>query len=240
MSEPLMRVGVVTLFPQMFSVLSEWGVSARALSRGLISLRCWNPRDYARGRWRRVDDQPYGGGPGMVMMAEPLAGALRAGRAELSAQAKTVCMSAQGRCMDQAWLRENSGRDLLFLAGRYEGIDERLIETEVDEELSVGDFVLSGGELPVMLALDGLIRLLPGALGNPASGDADSFADALDGMLAGPQYTRPKVYAGRAVPEPLLSGDHQAIARWRRCRALERTAVRRPELCAPPRAARLS
>ena len=230
---PLMHVGVVSLFPQMLDALSACGVVGRALSQGLVRLRCWNPRDFTQDRWRRVDDAPYGGGPGMVMMAESLAAALAAARAELPGPAKTVCMSAQGRLLDQAWLAENSGRNLLFLAGRYAGIDERLIETEVDEEVSVGDFVLSGGELPAMLALDGLIRLLPGALGNPESCQADSFAEPLDGMLAGPEYTRPRVFADRAVPDVLLSGDHQAIAAWRRQQARSRTAARRPELLRP-------
>ncbi len=231
----MMHVGVVTLFPQMFDAVTEHGVTGRALRRGLLRLRCWNPRDYAPGRWRRVDDRPYGGGAGMVMMAEPLAAALAAARAEMPASVKTVFLSPQGRRLDQAWLQAHSGRHLLFLAGRYDGVDERLIEAEVDEELSVGDYVLSGGELPAMLALDGLIRLLPGALGDPASGDADSFAEGVGGLLSGPQYTRPRTYAGRAVPDALLSGDHQAIARWRRGQALQRTLARRPELCAPGR-----
>ncbi len=225
-----MRIEVVTLFPAMLDALRVGGVTARALERGLLHLGTWNPRDFATDRHRTVDDRPYGGGPGMVMRVEPLRSAIRAARRAAGAEARVLYLSPQGRRLDQAGLRELAARPALVLvAGRYEGIDERLVETEIDEEWSIGDYVLSGGELAAMVMVDGIARLLPGALGHEGSAAADSFSE---GLLDCPHYTRPEVVDGRAVPPVLLGGDHRAIARWRRKQALGRTWERRPDLLA--------
>lgn len=224
-----MRIDVVSIFPPMFAAVTDYGIPARAIQKGLLSVKVWNPRDYTEDRHRSVDDRPYGGGPGMVMMAEPLGRAIRAARREQPA-AKVLYLTPQGRRLDQAGVRELAARPgLILLCGRYEGVDERLLETEVDEQWSIGDYVLSGGELAAMVLIDAIARLLPGALGDEASAEQDSFCD---GLLEGPQYTRPEEYAGRRVPEVLLSGDHAKIHRWRLKQSLGRTWLRRPDLLA--------
>jgi len=225
-----MRIDVVSIFPQMFEAVTDYGVTGRAIKNGLLTLRVWNPRDFTEDRHRSVDDRPYGGGPGMVMLAEPLARALRAARGEQPEGAKVIYLSPQGRRLDQAGVLELARREgLVLLAGRYEGVDERLLETEVDEQWSVGDYVLSGGELAAMVVIDALARQLPGALGDAESAGEDSFAA---GLLEYPHFTRPETYAGRAVPEILLSGDHERIRRWRLKQSLGRTWLRRPDLLA--------
>lgn len=223
-----MRFGVVTLFPRMFDVLRDYGVTGRALKREIAQLSLWNPRDFARNRHRTVDDRPYGGGPGMVMGVQPLRDAITAARAELGQDCWTIYLSPQGRRLDQPGLEGLAAKKMLLLvAGRYEGVDERLIDMEVDEECSIGDYVLSGGELAAMVMIDGLVRLLPEALGAMASAQQDSFAN---GLLDCPHYTRPEVINGRAVPPVLLTGDHKAIGRWRLKQALGRTWLKRPDL----------
>jgi len=225
-----MRIDVVSLFPPMFEAVSGYGVTGRAIKNGLLTLRVWNPRDFTEDRHRTVDDRPYGGGPGMVMMIEPLARAIEAARREQGKDAKVVYLSPQGRRLDHAGVVELSKRaGVILLAGRYEGIDERLLETEVDEEWSIGDYVLSGGELAAMVMIDAVARQLPGALGDEDSAQQDSF---VDGLLDHEHYTRPEDYAGRRVPEVLLSGDHEKIRRWRLKRSLGRTWLRRPDLLA--------
>lgn len=223
-----MRVGVVTLFPEMFEAVRCCGIPARAMSQGLLRLRCWNPRDFAADRHRTVDDRPYGGGPGMVMRVEPLASTIRAARAEAGPEARVIYLSPQGRRLNQAGVAELASREsLVLVAGRYEGVDERVIETEVDEEWSIGDYVLSGGELAAMVVIDAVARLLPGALGHEDSAREDSFSG---GLLDCPHYTRPEVAAGRRVPEVLRNGNHQEIRRWRLKQALGRTWLRRPDM----------
>jgi len=223
-----MQVAVVTLFPQMFEAIERWGITSRALRSGILELDCINPRDHTSDRHRSVDDRPYGGGPGMLMMAQPLADAIGAARAGLGEETHTVYLSPQGRRVDQAAIAELAARErLILVCGRYEGVDERLLEREVDEELSVGDFVLSGGEIAAMLLVDAMTRLLPGALGHEESASRDSFAA---GLLDCPHYTRPEVSGGLGVPAVLLSGDHEAIRRWRLKQALGRTWQRRPDL----------
>lgn len=223
-----MRIEVVTLFPEMFSALSDNGVTGRAIQKGLVQLGMINPRDYTEDRHNTVDDRPYGGGPGMVMMVEPLQKAIAQARKEVSNKAKVIYLSPQGRRLDQEGLRTlASYEDMILLCGRYEGIDERLIASEVDEEWSIGDYVLSGGELAAMVLIDGVTRLIPGALGHEDSAQQDSF---MNGLLDTPHYTRPENLDGMAVPEVLLSGHHQNIERWRLKQALGRTWLRRPEL----------
>ncbi len=223
-----MQVAVVTLFPQMFEAVERWGITSRALQCGILELDCINPRDHAFDRHRRVDERPYGGGPGMVMMVQPLRDAIVAARTRLGEDTHTVCLSPQGRRLDQAAIAELAARPrLIMVCGRYEGVDERLLEREVDEELSVGDFVLSGGELAAMLLVEAMTRLLPGALGHEESASCDSFAN---GLLDCPHYTRPEVSDGLRVPPVLLSGNHEAIRRWRLKQALGRTWQRRPDL----------
>ena len=223
-----MRIGVVSLFPEMVNTVIEHGVVGRAVERQLLSLHYENPRDFADDVHRTVDDRPYGGGPGMVMKYEPLAAALEAARAELPAGSPVICLTPAGGRFDQDAARRLAGmQGFVLLAGRYEGIDERLIESQVDEELSLGDFVLSGGEIAAMAVIDAVARLLPGVLGDEDSAAQDSF---MDGLLDCPHYTRPEEIGGRAVPEVLLSGDHARIARWRRKQALGRSYLRRPDL----------
>lgn len=222
-----MRIDVVTLFPELVRALTEHGIPRRAAERGLLQLETWNPRDFTHDRHRTVDDRPYGGGPGMVMRVEPLQAAIRAAR-QAGVAAPVIYLSPQGRRLDQAGVRELAARPrLILVAGRYEGIDERLIEAEVDEEWSIGDYVLSGGELAAMVLADAVTRLLPGALGDADSADQDSF---MEGLLDYPHYTRPEEVDGRRVPEVLLGGNHADIARWRRQQALGRTWERRPDL----------
>lgn len=225
-----MKVAVVTLFPEMFGALVDYGVSGRAVRTGLLDIRCFNPRDYTLDRHQTVDDRPYGGGPGMVMRPEPLGAAITEARAWTQG-ARVLYLSPQGRVLRHAAVMEMAGaaRDLILIAGRYEGINERIVALEVDEEWSIGDYVLSGGELPAMVLLDALIRQLPGALGDADSAQQDSF---VAGLLDCPHYTRPPEYRGLGVPEVLLSGDHGAIERWRRQQAQARTAARRPDLLA--------
>jgi len=223
-----MRIDVVTLFPEMLDAVTESGISGRAVDRGLLEVAHWNPRDYTRDRHRTVDDRPYGGGPGMVMMVEPLRAAIRAAKRQVPQGAPVIHLSPQGRVLDQAGLRELSALPgMVLVASRYEGVDERLIAAEIDQEWSIGDYVLSGGELAAMVLIDGVTRLLPGALGHEDSAEQDSFTD---GLLDHPHYTRPEVIDGESVPPVLLSGDHAAIRRWRCKQALGRTWLRRPEL----------
>lgn len=223
-----MRIDVISLFPPMFEAVTGYGITGRAIKNGLLSLRVWNPRDYTEDRHRSVDDRPYGGGPGMVMMIEPLARAIESARGEQAKDAKVIYLSPQGRRLDHAGVLEMSRREgMILLAGRYEGIDERLLESEVDEEWSIGDYVLSGGELAAMVVIDAIARQLPGALGDEDSAQQDSF---VEGLLDCGHYTRPEDYAGRKVPEVLLSGDHAKIRRWRLKQSLGRTWLRRPDL----------
>ncbi len=222
-----MRIDVVTLFPQMFEAVSQHGITRRAVEGGIVELGMWNPRDYTHDRHRTVDDRPYGGGPGMLMKVQPLRDALHAARNE-GAKPHVVYLSPQGRRLTQKGVRELATYPhLVLIAGRYEGVDERFIEAEVDEEWSIGDYVLSGGELGAMVLIDTITRLLPGALGHEDSAGQDSFSE---GLLDTPHYTRPEVFEGEAVPAVLLSGDHQAIARWREKQSLGRTWLRRPDL----------
>ena len=222
-----MRIDVVTLFPHMVSELAGYGVTGRALEAGLYELGLWNPRDYTHDRHRTVDDRPYGGGPGMVMLIEPLRQAISNAR-QANPQAMVAYLSPQGRKLDQLVAQELSQRSgMILVAGRYEGIDERLIELEIDEEISIGDYVLSGGEMAAMVVIDAVTRLLPGALGHQDSAEQDSFSE---GLLDCPHYTRPENYQGMQVPQVLLSGDHAAIRRWRLKESLGRTWLRRPDL----------
>ncbi len=223
-----MWFGVVSLFPQMFSVARDFGVLGRAIERGSIALETVNPRDFAHDRHRTVDDRPYGGGPGMLMKVAPLKEALATARQKAPSQPKVVYLSPQGRRLDQTLVKELASEPaLVLLAGRYEGVDERLIEAEVDMEVSIGDYVLSGGELPALVLIDAVSRWLPGVLGHEASANEDSFAT---GLLDSPHYTRPEVYDDCAVPAVLLSGDHARIREWRLKQALGRTWQRRPDL----------
>ena len=230
-----MRIDVVTLFPELVDHAARFGVTGRALERGLWRLGTWNPRDYATDNYRTVDDRPYGGGPGMVMLAEPLEKAISAAKAAQAASGKAksrvIHLSPQGRQLSHEVVMELLARDegLILLASRYEGVDERLLRSQVDEELSIGDYVLSGGELAAMVVMDALVRQIPGVLGDDASAQQDSF---VQGLLDCPHYTRPEVYNGVAVPEVLLSGHHAEIEKWRLKQSLGRTAERRPDLLA--------
>ena len=224
----MLRIDVLTLFPELVQAVVGSGVVRRAAERDLLRLVTWNPREYTHDRHRTVDDRPYGGGPGMVMLYQPLADALAAAQAADPAPARVVHLSPQGRRLDQAGvLQLAQAQRLILVAGRYEGIDERFIAAHVDEEWSIGDYVLSGGELPAMVLVDALTRQLPGALGAEDSAAQDSF---MQGMLDCPHYTRPERIGGMTVPEVLLQGNHAAIERWRLQQALGRTWQRRPEL----------
>lgn len=223
-----MRFDIVTLFPDMVETLLRFGVTGRASTRGLLTVATWDPRDDTHDRHRTVDDRTYGGGPGMVLKVQPVRDALRRARAAAEPAGKTLYLSPQGRPLTQDGVRELAGEPrLILLAGRYEGIDERLIEAEVDEEWSIGDYVLSGGELAALVMIDAIARLLPGALNDEESAAQDSF---MTGLLDCPHYTRPEEIDGERVPAVLLSGDHGAIARWRRREALGRSWLRRPDL----------
>ena len=228
-----MRFDVVTLFPPMFDAMTCGGITGRAIDSGIISLNLWNPRDFATDRHRTVDDRPYGGGPGMVMAVEPLRSTIRKAAEEVQnatgERPKVALLSPQGQPLTQQQLADFSKESsLMLVAGRYEGIDERLIQSEIDIEISLGDYVLSGGEIAAMAVIDGITRLLPGALGDEDSADQDSF---VDGILDYPHYTRPeRSDDGAEVPAVLLSGDHQAIARWRQKQALGNTWLKRPDL----------
>jgi tRNA (guanine37-N1)-methyltransferase len=224
----VIRFHVVTLFPEMFAAVTHSGISGRALETGLWSLGFWNPRDFTRDNYRTVDDRPYGGGPGMLMLAEPLDKALDA--AKEAGGGKVVYLSPQGKRLDHEKVMELAGRGAVsLLCGRYEGVDERLIRRRVDEELSIGDYVLSGGELAAMTVIDAVVRQIPGALGGEQSAIEESF---VQGLLDCPQYTRPELYQGEKVPEILMSGHHENIRRWRLKQALGRTWQRRPDLLA--------
>ena len=225
-----MRIGVVSLFPQMFDAITQYGVTSRAVKQKKLILNYWNPRDFTQDRHETVDDRPYGGGPGMVMKVEPLRQAIYTAKQKLGDETKVICLSPQGRRLDQQGLLELAARDAMILvAGRYEGIDERLIEKEIDEEWSIGDYVLSGGELAAMVMVDGMARLLPGVLGDEESAEQDSF---MAGLLDHPHYTRPENLAEQAVPSVLLGGDHKAIRKWRLKQSIGRTWLRRPDLLA--------
>ena len=222
-----MRFDVVTLFPEMFQAMIGKGVTGRALDRGRVEMTLWNPRDYTRDVHRTVDDRPYGGGPGMVMKIEPLEAVIEHAR-EAAPHSPVAYLSPQGRRLDQSCARSLAQREgTILIAGRYEGIDERIISRHVDEEWSIGDYVLSGGELPALVLMDAVIRLLPGVLGGADSAEQDSYTD---GLLDYPHYTRPEVYDGEAVPSVLLGGNHEAIRRWRLQQSLGRTWMRRPDL----------
>ncbi len=226
-----MRIDVVSLFPEFVAQCAGFGVVGRATERGLLSIHGWNPRDHAEGNYRRVDDRPFGGGPGMVMLVDPLRSALQAARDADPAPVKVIYLSPQGTPLTQAKVRELAGRErLVLLCGRYEGVDERLLAAEVDEELSIGDYVLSGGELAAAVVIDAVARLQDGALNDAESAAQDSFEG--DGLLDCPHYTRPVEHALGSVPEVLLSGNHAEIARWRRQQSLLRTRERRPDLLA--------
>lgn len=225
-----MRIDVVSLFPEFVSQIAGHGVVGRAQERGLLSIHGWNPRDYAEGNYRRVDDRPFGGGPGMVMLIDPLQAALKAAREADPRPVRVIYMSPQGAPLTQAKARELACRDrLILLCGRYEGVDERLLQAGVDEELSIGDYVLSGGELAAAVVIDTTARLLPGALNDAESAIQDSF-EGEGGLLDCPHYTRPLEHPIGGVPAVLLSGNHAEIARWRRKQSLGRTWQRRPEL----------
>jgi tRNA (guanine37-N1)-methyltransferase len=224
----VIRFDCVTLFPEAFAAISDYGITRRAKEDGLWSLALWNPRDFTTDNYRTVDDRPYGGGPGMVMLAEPLAKAIAAAKAAAQGDAKVVHLSPQGAVMDHGKVMELAAQArLILLCGRYEGVDERLIQGAVDEELSIGDYVLSGGELGAMVLIDAVVRQLPGALGDEDSAAQESF---VNGLLDCPHYTRPEVYEGTAVPPVLMSGHHERIERWRLRQSLGRTWLRRPEL----------
>ncbi|MBV7471887.1 tRNA (guanosine(37)-N1)-methyltransferase TrmD [Aeromonas sp. sif0611] len=223
-----MWIGVISLFPEMFRAITEHGVTGRAVKSGLLRIECWNPRDFTHDKHRTVDDRPYGGGPGMLMMVQPLRDAIHAAKQAAGDGAKVIYLSPQGRKLTQAGVTElATNQKLILVAGRYEGIDERVIQTEVDEEWSIGDYVLSGGELPAMTLIDAVSRLVPGVLGDQASAEQDSFTD---GLLDHPHYTRPELLDRLAVPEALTSGNHEVIRRWRLKQSLGRTWQRRPEL----------
>jgi len=224
----VIRFECVTLFPEMFGAVTDSGVTRRALEQGLWSLALWNPRDFTTDNYRTVDDRPYGGGPGMVMLAEPLEKAIAAAKAAAEGAARVIHLSPQGPALDHRKVMALAMESrLVLLCGRYEGVDERLIRRSVDEELSIGDYVLSGGELAAMVLIDAVVRQLPGALGDGMSAVQDSF---VNGLLDCPQYTRPEAYAGEAVPPVLMSGHHAQIERWRLKQSLGRTWLRRPEL----------
>lgn len=223
-----MWVGIVSLFPEMFEAITAYGITGRAVENQLLTLVFWNPRDFATDKHRTVDDKPYGGGPGMLMKVGPLRDAIAAAKAEGGAGCRVICLSPQGRKLTQQDLKRLAVvPKLVLVAGRYEGIDERVIEADIDEEYSIGDYVLSGGELPAMVLIDGLARLLPGVVGDPESVVRDSF---YEGALNYPQYTRPEVVDGMQVPPVLLSGNHEEINRWRLKQSLGRTYERRPDL----------
>lgn len=227
-----MRFDVITLFPDMFDAIRQYGVTGKAMENGLVELNCWNPREYTQDKRSTVDDRPFGGGPGMVMMVQPLREAINkakaTAKAATSADSHVIYLSPQGRKLDYDGLKTlSTKKSLVLLTGRYEGIDERIIETDVDEEWSIGDYVLTGGELPAMVIIDALTRLIPGALGHEDAAVQDSF---VDGILDCPHYSRPVDIDGQAVPEVLLSGNHKLIEQWRRKQALGRTWLKRPDL----------
>ena len=222
-----MQISIVTLFPEMFQAITEYGVSGRAIKQGLVELKCWNPRDFTEDKHCTVDDRPYGGGPGMLMKTGPLSKTIKAAKEELD-NAKVVYLSPQGQKLNQGGVeRLAAAENLILLCGRYEGIDERVVDALVDEECSLGDFVLSGGELAAMALIDAVTRIQPGALGHEDSAVEDSF---VNGLLDHPHYTRPEEFDGQVVPKVLLSGNHAEIEKWRMKQSLGRTWLRRPDL----------
>lgn len=224
-----MWFGIVTLFPEMFSLL-EYGITGRAIKNDLLKITCWNPRDFTQNKHRNVDDSPYGGGPGMVMMAQPLQDAIGAAKIAAPKKPTVIHLTPQGKLFNQQTAVEALAKEsIIFIAGRYEGIDERLLELEVDEEWSLGDFVLSGGELAALTMIDAMIRLIPGALGHEDSAREDSITS---GLLKYPHYTRPETFNGLSVPDVLLSGNHRDIERWRLKQSLGKTWIKRPDLLA--------
>ncbi|MCW9732663.1 tRNA (guanosine(37)-N1)-methyltransferase TrmD [Avibacterium sp. 20-15] len=223
-----MWIGLVSLFPEMFKAITEYGVTGRAVKQNLLQVQCWNPRDFTTDKHQTVDDRPYGGGPGMLMMVQPLRDAIHAAKTVAGEGVKVIYLSPQGRKLDQNGVTELAqNQKLILVCGRYEGIDERVIETEIDEEWSIGDYVLTGGELPAMTLIDAVARFIPGVLGKQASAQEDSFAE---GLLDCPHYTRPEVLDGMSVPTVLMSGNHAEIRKWRLKQSLLRTWLRRPEL----------
>lgn len=228
----MLNIALVTLFPEMLTAITGYGITGRAVARELVRVHCINPRNFTQDKHHTVDDKPYGGGPGMVMLAEPLEKAVTDARHWMSSQdarpARVIYLSPQGRRLDQAGVEYLGGLgNLILVAGRYEGVDERFIQRHVDEEWSIGDYVLSGGELPAMVMIDALIRRQPGALGDADSAEQDSF---VGGLLDYPHYTRPETWQGVSVPQVLMSGHHEQIARWRYLQAMKRTFDRRPDL----------
>ena len=222
-----MKVSVISLFPEMFQAITQYGVTGRAIKSGLVEVDFFNPRDFTHDKHKTVDDRPYGGGPGMLMKVQPLKDAIASAKL-LVPNAKVIYLSPQGRTLTQEGVQQLAKQaEFILVAGRYEGVDERLIQSEIDEEWSIGDFVLSGGELPAMVLMDTVFRMVPGVLGKQASADEDSFAD---GLLDCPHYTRPEVLNGEPVPSVLLSGNHEEIRRWRLKQKLGRTFERRPDL----------
>lgn len=223
-----MWIGVISLFPEMFDAITQQGVIGRAIKNGTIEFHSWNPRDFTHDKHRTVDDRPYGGGPGMLMMVQPLTDAIQAAKAEAGEGVKVIYLSPQGRKLDQQGVKHLAEyKKIILVAGRYEGVDERVIQSEVDEEWSIGDFVLSGGELPAMTLIDAVSRMIPGVLGHELSAEEDSFAN---GLLDCPHYTRPEILDGKRVPDVLLSGNHEKIRQWRLKQSLGRTWLRRPDL----------
>ena len=233
-----MRFDVITLFPELFEPFLRTGITRRAFESGQVQVCLHNPRDQAEGNYRRVDDRPFGGGPGMVMMAEPLSLALEHAQAQRSQTGKVILFSPQGRVLDHSTVQHwAAGDGAVLVCGRYEGLDQRFVDRYVDEQISLGDFVVSGGELPAMLFLDAIARLQPEVLSDAQSHQQDSFNPALDGLLDCPHYTRPEAWQGRVVPEVLISGHHERIERWRRDQRVLLTAKLRPDLIASARAA---
>ena len=223
-----MFIGIITLFPEMFKAITEFGVTGRAVKHNLLQVRCYNPRDFTHDKHKTVDDRPYGGGPGMLMMVQPLRDAIHSAKADAGEGVNVIYLSPQGRKLEQAGVKELSlNSKMILVCGRYEGIDERLIKSEIDEEWSIGDYVLTGGELPAMTLIDAVARFIPGVLGKQESAQEDSFAE---GLLDCPHYTRPEVLDGLTVPPVLMSGNHAEIRKWRLKQSLERTWLRRPEL----------
>lgn len=231
-----MHVGVVTLFPEMFAAISDFGISGRAIKNELLNLEYWNPRDFATDKHRTVDDRPFGGGPGMLMKTDTLVATIRQAREQLAGklveksanQVRTIYLSPQGKTIDQCKVADLAQlKGLVLVCGRYQGIDSRVIESEIDEEVSLGDFVMSGGELAAMALIDAMVRLKPGALGDADSAHQDSFAA---GLLHWPEYTRPQQFEGKSVPDVLLSGDHEAIRKWRVKQSLGNTWLKRPDM----------
>ncbi|SES71943.1 tRNA (guanosine(37)-N1)-methyltransferase TrmD [Thorsellia anophelis] len=223
-----MHIGIITLFPEMFHAITDYGVIGRAVKDGRLRVDFWNPREFTQDRHQTVDDRPYGGGPGMLMMVQPLSDAILQAKTVIGEQSKVIYLSPQGKPLTQTGVSKlSTAESLILVCGRYEGIDERVIQTLIDEEWSVGDYVLSGGELPAMVMVDAITRLLPGVLGHSESAVEDSF---VNGLLDHPHYTRPEVLNGMQVPKVLLSGNHAEIRRWRLKQSLGRTWQRRPDL----------